>query len=417
MLEPPSRERWLEAVGPALLDGAIADGCGDSLEASPGPVRDPGPHRTTRRTGRSGHLLRQPLPRPGRSGRATGRLGLCPRRDGGGHAGAGGARAGAAGGARGAGAGLRRPRLRARAGGRGGGVRFLCDLRRRSGPHGGSRRQRPASRLAPVGAGGQGHAAARRPARLPSLARRTGLARRDRHRLLAGRSLGRRRRRSRRPPPAPGSRLPARLRSTTPSHRPASTCCRCSASASRPTWMLQRPRMPRSPASPRPAPACRTGSSTGSRSAPASSRTASASRAATSSMARCCPASSSRRIDRRRFGIDGLYLAGSGAHPGGAVTGAPGYLAARAVVENWGHGPGRPAGRLRSTPRSSAPSLPPTSRARRSGRRRARRRGARAGRRGSPARGRDDQRRDRPQGQVDPPLRVRPRPTASAASS
>ncbi|MFL5893792.1 MAG: phytoene desaturase family protein [Thermoleophilaceae bacterium] len=37
----------------------------------------------------------------------------------------------------------------------------------------------------------------------------------------------------------------------------------------------------------------------------------------------------------RRFGgIDGLYLAGSGAHPGGAVTGAPGYLAARAVLED-----------------------------------------------------------------------------------
>jgi phytoene dehydrogenase-like protein len=42
-----------------------------------------------------------------------------------------------------------------------------------------------------------------------------------------------------------------------------------------------------------------------------------------------------RRIDRRRFGgLDGLYLAGSGAHPGGAVTGAPGYLAARAVIED-----------------------------------------------------------------------------------
>ena len=37
----------------------------------------------------------------------------------------------------------------------------------------------------------------------------------------------------------------------------------------------------------------------------------------------------------RRFGgVEGLYLAGSGAHPGGAVTGAPGYLAARAVVED-----------------------------------------------------------------------------------
>jgi phytoene dehydrogenase-like protein len=35
-------------------------------------------------------------------------------------------------------------------------------------------------------------------------------------------------------------------------------------------------------------------------------------------------------------GVDGLYLAGSGAHPGGAVTGAPGYLAARAVIANRG---------------------------------------------------------------------------------
>jgi phytoene dehydrogenase-like protein len=41
------------------------------------------------------------------------------------------------------------------------------------------------------------------------------------------------------------------------------------------------------------------------------------------------------RPGARRFGgIDGLYLAGSGAHPGGAVTGAPGYLAARAVLED-----------------------------------------------------------------------------------
>jgi phytoene dehydrogenase-like protein len=41
------------------------------------------------------------------------------------------------------------------------------------------------------------------------------------------------------------------------------------------------------------------------------------------------------RIDRRGFGgIERLYLGGSGAHPGGAVTGAPGYLAARAVIED-----------------------------------------------------------------------------------
>jgi phytoene dehydrogenase-like protein len=35
-------------------------------------------------------------------------------------------------------------------------------------------------------------------------------------------------------------------------------------------------------------------------------------------------------------GVDGLYLAGSGAHPGGAVTGAPGYLAAQAVIADRG---------------------------------------------------------------------------------
>jgi phytoene dehydrogenase-like protein len=41
------------------------------------------------------------------------------------------------------------------------------------------------------------------------------------------------------------------------------------------------------------------------------------------------------RNDRRSFGgIRRLYLAGSGAHPGGAVTGAPGYLAAQAVLED-----------------------------------------------------------------------------------
>ena len=41
----------------------------------------------------------------------------------------------------------------------------------------------------------------------------------------------------------------------------------------------------------------------------------------------------------RRFGgIDGLYLCGSGAHPGGAVSGAAGYLAARAVLEDLGRG-------------------------------------------------------------------------------
>ncbi len=43
------------------------------------------------------------------------------------------------------------------------------------------------------------------------------------------------------------------------------------------------------------------------------------------------------RFAARRFAdIDGLYLAGSGAHPGGAVTGAPGYVAASALLEDLG---------------------------------------------------------------------------------
>ena len=42
-----------------------------------------------------------------------------------------------------------------------------------------------------------------------------------------------------------------------------------------------------------------------------------------------------QRFGPRSFlGVAGLYLAGSGAHPGGAVTGAPGFLAARAVLED-----------------------------------------------------------------------------------
>jgi len=35
---------------------------------------------------------------------------------------------------------------------------------------------------------------------------------------------------------------------------------------------------------------------------------------------------------RYRFGLDGMYLAGSGAHPGGGITGGPGANAARAIL-------------------------------------------------------------------------------------
>jgi phytoene dehydrogenase-like protein len=37
---------------------------------------------------------------------------------------------------------------------------------------------------------------------------------------------------------------------------------------------------------------------------------------------------------RYRFGIDGLYLCGSGAHPGGGVTCAPGANAARVILSD-----------------------------------------------------------------------------------
>jgi phytoene dehydrogenase-like protein len=36
---------------------------------------------------------------------------------------------------------------------------------------------------------------------------------------------------------------------------------------------------------------------------------------------------------RYRMPIHGLYLCGSGAHPGGGVMGAPGYNAARAILK------------------------------------------------------------------------------------
>ena len=38
---------------------------------------------------------------------------------------------------------------------------------------------------------------------------------------------------------------------------------------------------------------------------------------------------------RYRFGLDGLYLAGSGAHPGGGVTGQPGKNAAREILSDF----------------------------------------------------------------------------------
>ncbi len=44
-----------------------------------------------------------------------------------------------------------------------------------------------------------------------------------------------------------------------------------------------------------------------------------------------------------RTPIAGLYLCGSGAHPGGGITGAPGWNAGRAVLDDWRHLIGIPA--------------------------------------------------------------------------
>jgi len=45
--------------------------------------------------------------------------------------------------------------------------------------------------------------------------------------------------------------------------------------------------------------------------------------------------------------VPGLYLCGAGAHPGGGVTGAPGYNAARRVLADLGRDGGRGSGAVR----------------------------------------------------------------------
>ena len=69
MLEPPDRERWLEAVGPELLDGPIADelACIPSEEVRV-PFALQGLIGTLAGPLRPGHGLRRLLPRPRRGG-------------------------------------------------------------------------------------------------------------------------------------------------------------------------------------------------------------------------------------------------------------------------------------------------------------------------------------------------------------
>lgn len=54
---------------------------------------------------------------------------------------------------------------------------------------------------------------------------------------------------------------------------------------------------------------------------------------------------------RYRTPIDGLYLCGSGAHPGGGITGGPGLNAAREILRDWSRRARRPHGKSLSLQR------------------------------------------------------------------
>ena len=345
MLEPPDRERWLEAVGPEILDGSIAD----DLAGIPSPeVRVPfaiqgligslaGPRDPGTAFVGFYHDLGEAAGSAGAWGFARGGMGAVT--------GALRSAAEAAGARVTVDAPVERVRQGRRAGGRGG-----ARGRARGGGPGRALQRRPAA-----------HRGARRGTCRPTGWRQAGPVvkvmvlldglpdfpawpgeepwhgtidigftledletRRGRRPRRASRRRGR------------GSRPPARPRAIRRSRPRAGTCSRCSASASRPTSTPTRRPTPRSLASPRSARRSRTGSSSASRSDRASSRPASASPAGTSSTARCCPASCWSPGSGRgaSAGSRGSTWPGSGAHPGGAVTGAPGYLAARAVIED-----------------------------------------------------------------------------------
>ena len=155
----------------------------------------------------------------------------------------------------------------------------------------------------------------------------------------ARRRRGRRPRRAARPAAVDRGRVPDRGRPR-PRAAGAPRALAVLPVLSRPTPTPRRRPTSRSRASPRPARGCPTASWTASRSGP---RELEARFGLTGGhifhgemLARQLL---ERRLAPRRFGgVEGLYLAGSGAHPGGAVTGAPGYLAARAVLEDRGGG-------------------------------------------------------------------------------
>ena len=51
-------------------------------------------------------------------------------------------------------------------------------------------------------------------------------------------------------------------------------------------------------------------------------------------MGRAGPMRPARGLGGYRTPIEGLFLSGAGTHPGGGITGAPGYNSARAVLRS-----------------------------------------------------------------------------------
>ena len=220
MLEPPDRERWLEAVGPGILDGSIAD----ELAGIPSEeVRVPfalqgligtlaGPDDPGTAFVGFYHDLGEAAGSPGAWGFARGGMGAVT--------GALRSAAEAAGAQVRAeapsGAVLEDGGRRGRARGRRARSRRARCSRTPTPAHRAARRRRPAGRLAPGGPGGEGDAAARRAARLPGAgrARSRGRARST----SASRSTTCRPRPTTRAPGGPprgrGSRPPARPRPT-----------------------------------------------------------------------------------------------------------------------------------------------------------------------------------------------------------
>ena len=56
------------------------------------------------------------------------------------------------------------------------------------------------------------------------------------------------------------------------------------------------------------------------------------------SMGRAGPMRPARGLGGYRTPVSGLFLSGAGTHPGGGITGAPGYNSARAVLSTLGAG-------------------------------------------------------------------------------